>query len=58
MRTPWDMAGKVVVVTGGNAGIGLGFARGIARAGGDVVIWGRRQEKNEEAAAQLAARVR
>lgn len=54
MRTPWDMAGKVVVVTGGNAGIGLGFARGIARAGGDVVIWGRRQEKNEEAAAQLA----
>ena len=39
--------------TGGNAGIGLGFARGIARAGGDVVIWGRRREKNEEAAGQL-----
>jgi NAD(P)-dependent dehydrogenase (short-subunit alcohol dehydrogenase family) len=50
---PWDMSGKVVVVTGGNAGIGLGFARGIARAGGDVVIWGRRREKNEAAAAQL-----
>ncbi|CAN7438297.1 SDR family NAD(P)-dependent oxidoreductase [Phenylobacterium sp. LjRoot225] len=54
MAAPWDMTGKVVVITGGNAGIGLGFARGIARAGGDVVIWGRRQEKNEEAAAQLA----
>ncbi len=54
MGSPWDMSGKVVVVTGGNAGIGLGFARGIARAGGDVVIWGRRQEKNEAAAAQLA----
>jgi NAD(P)-dependent dehydrogenase (short-subunit alcohol dehydrogenase family) len=52
-RLPWDMTGKVVVITGGNAGIGLGFARGIARAGGDVVIWGRRQEKNEAAAAQL-----
>jgi NAD(P)-dependent dehydrogenase (short-subunit alcohol dehydrogenase family) len=52
-RLPWDMSGKVVVVTGGNAGIGLGFARGIARAGGGVVIWGRRQEKNEEAAQDL-----
>ncbi len=52
-RLPWDMTGKVVVITGGNAGIGFGFARGIARAGGDVVIWGRRQEKNEAAAAEL-----
>src|ERR1041385_4570924 len=50
---PWDMSGKVVVITGGNAGIGLGFARGIARAGGDLVLWGRRKEKNEEAAAAL-----
>jgi NAD(P)-dependent dehydrogenase (short-subunit alcohol dehydrogenase family) len=53
-KSPWDMTGKVIVVTGGNAGIGLGFCRGIARAGGDVVIWGRRREKNQEAAAQLA----
>jgi NAD(P)-dependent dehydrogenase (short-subunit alcohol dehydrogenase family) len=53
-KLPWDMSGKVVVITGGNAGIGLGFARGIARAGGDVVIWGRRSEKNEAAAATLA----
>ena len=52
-RQPWDMSGKVVIVTGGNAGIGLGFARGIARAGGDVVIWGRRRAKNEAAAASL-----
>ena len=42
------------MISGGNAGIGLGFARGIARAGGDVVIWGRREEKNAEAAATLA----
>ena len=50
----FDLGGRVVVVSGGNAGIGLGFARGIARAGGDVVIWGRRAEKNAEAAANLA----
>jgi NAD(P)-dependent dehydrogenase (short-subunit alcohol dehydrogenase family) len=50
----FDLREKVVLVTGGNAGIGLGFARGIARAGGDVVIWGRRAEKNVEAAKALA----
>lgn len=50
----FNLTGKVVMVSGGNAGIGLGFARGIARAGGDVVIWGRRAEKNAEAAKALA----
>src|ERR1700741_3616172 len=54
-RLPWDMTGKVVVITGGNSGIGLGFARGIAKAGGDVVIWGRRAEKNEAAAEEIRA---
>ena len=49
----FDLTGRVVVISGGNAGIGLGFARGIARAGGDVVIWGRRAEKNAEAAKEL-----
>jgi len=52
-RLPWDMSGKVVLITGGNSGIGLGFGRGIARAGGDVVIWGRRAHRNDEAAAEL-----
>lgn len=52
-RNPWDMSGKIVLITGGNAGIGLGFARGIARAGGDIVIWGRRQDRNEVAAEAL-----
>jgi NAD(P)-dependent dehydrogenase (short-subunit alcohol dehydrogenase family) len=59
-KYPWDMTGKVVVVTGGNSGIGLGFARGLARAGAGVVIWGRRAEKNQAAVSQLtelAARV-
>jgi NAD(P)-dependent dehydrogenase (short-subunit alcohol dehydrogenase family) len=50
----FDLSGRVVVISGGNAGIGFGFSRGIARAGGDVVIWGRRAEKNAEAATALA----
>src|SRR5260370_38768202 len=54
-RLPWDMNGKVVVITGGNSGIGLGFARGIAKAGGSIVIWGRRADKNADAAAELRA---
>jgi NAD(P)-dependent dehydrogenase (short-subunit alcohol dehydrogenase family) len=37
-----DLSGRVVVVTGGNSGIGLGMARGVARAGGSVAIWSRR----------------
>lgn len=53
--SPWDMTGKVVVVTGGNSGIGRGFARGLAKAGSGIVIWGRRADKNAEAAAELEA---
>jgi NAD(P)-dependent dehydrogenase (short-subunit alcohol dehydrogenase family) len=49
----FDLGGKVALVTGGNNGLGLGWATGIAQAGGDVVIWGRRRERNEEAAAEL-----
>lgn len=49
----FDLTGKVVLVTGGNAGIGLGFARGFAKAGADIVIWGRREERNRIAAEEL-----
>ncbi len=50
-----DLTGRVVVVTGGNGGIGLGMARALATAGADVVIWGRNEERNEQARAELAA---
>ena len=48
-----DLSGRVVVVTGGNSGIGLGIARGVARAGGTVAIWSRRAERNAQAVAEL-----
>jgi NAD(P)-dependent dehydrogenase (short-subunit alcohol dehydrogenase family) len=49
----FDLTGKVALVTGGNSGIGLGFANGLAKAGADVVIWGRREENNRAAEALL-----
>jgi NAD(P)-dependent dehydrogenase (short-subunit alcohol dehydrogenase family) len=49
----FDLRGKVTVVTGGNSGLGLGFARGIARQGGDLAIWARNTEKNAAAKKEL-----
>jgi NAD(P)-dependent dehydrogenase (short-subunit alcohol dehydrogenase family) len=46
--------GHVALITGGNSGIGLGMATGLANAGADVAIWGTNPAKNELAAAQLA----
>lgn len=51
----FDLTGKVAVITGGNSGLGLGFARGIAKQGGTVVIWGRNVEKNVAAKKELEA---
>jgi NAD(P)-dependent dehydrogenase (short-subunit alcohol dehydrogenase family) len=50
-----DLTGTVGVVTGGNGGIGLGLALGLAKAGADVAIWGRNAVKNEAAAARVRA---
>ncbi|MDE8653489.1 SDR family NAD(P)-dependent oxidoreductase [Novosphingobium album (ex Liu et al. 2023)] len=51
----FDCSGKVTVVTGGNGGIGFGFAMGIAKMGGDVAIWARNAEKSARAKAELEA---
>ena len=50
---PFDLSGKVALITGGNRGIGLGMAEAIARAGGDVCIWGSSAENNAAALAKL-----
>jgi len=51
----FDLTGKVALVTGANSGLGFGFAEGLARAGSDLVIWGRRGDANERAAEKLRA---
>ena len=51
----FDLDGKVAVVTGGNSGIGLGMALGLARAGATVSIWGTNPTKNAAALEQLEA---
>jgi hypothetical protein len=53
MYTPFDLRGKVALVTGGNSGIGLGMARAMAAAGADIAIWGTNSEKNAAAKAEL-----
>ena len=53
---PVDLKGKAAIVTGGNGGIGLGIARGLAEAGADIAVVGRNEAKSKAAAAELAAR--
>ncbi len=52
--SPFDLTGKVALVTGGNGGIGLGMARALAEAGADVAIWGTNAAKNTAAREELA----
>lgn len=49
----FDLTGKEALITGANSGLGLGFAVGLAKAGADVVIWGRNKQKTEAAVEKL-----
>ena len=53
--SPFDLEGRVALVTGGNGGIGLGMARGLAQAGAAIAVAGRNQEKSLAAARELGA---
>jgi hypothetical protein len=49
----FDLTAKVALVSGGNGGIGLGMAEGLAAAGADLVIWGSNPDKNAAAESKL-----
>jgi len=51
--TLFDLTGRVAIITGGNGGIGLGMARGLAAAGATIVVAARNTEKAEAALAAL-----
>ena len=53
MYKPFNLKGKVALVTGGNGGIGLGMADALAQAGADIVVWGTNETKNKDAADRL-----
>jgi 2-deoxy-D-gluconate 3-dehydrogenase len=49
----FDLKGRVAVITGGNGGIGLGMARGLASAGAAIVVAARNREKSDKAVGEL-----
>jgi NAD(P)-dependent dehydrogenase (short-subunit alcohol dehydrogenase family) len=51
--TPFDLTGRVALITGGNSGIGLGMAEALVGAGSAVAIWGTNPKKNDDAVAKL-----
>jgi gluconate 5-dehydrogenase len=53
-RSPFDLSGRIALVTGGGSGLGLAIAEGLARAGASVTINGRNAGKLEQARSTLA----
>jgi 2-deoxy-D-gluconate 3-dehydrogenase len=51
----FDLTGRIAFITGGNGGIGLGMAKGLAAAGATIVVAGRNNDKATHALAELAA---
>ena len=53
MNNLFNLKGKVALITGGNGGLGLAMAEGLAQAGSDIIIAARDQEKTAEAVSAL-----
>lgn len=51
--TLFDLTGRTAIITGGNGGLGLAMARGLAKAGANVAIWARNADKNAAAFDEL-----
>ena len=53
--SPFDLSGRVAIITGGNRGIGRSIALGMARAGASIAVLARNEEKNSQVLAELKA---
>jgi 2-deoxy-D-gluconate 3-dehydrogenase len=51
----FDLKGRIAIVTGGNGGIGLGMARGLAAAGAAIVVAARNADKSRRAVGEIEA---
>jgi NAD(P)-dependent dehydrogenase (short-subunit alcohol dehydrogenase family) len=55
MSNPFDLTDRTAIVTGANRGLGRAFAQSLAEFGADIVLVGRHEERNREAADEIAA---
>ncbi len=55
MAKLFDLTGKVALVTGGNGGLGLAMAKGLAQAGAGIVVAARDEKKTAQALSEIRA---
>jgi len=53
LRSMFDLTGKVAIITGASQGLGVSYARGLAKAGCDLVVTARNAEKLRGVSAEI-----